>query len=256
MQMQTAAIIGFGRFGELMASLCAQRFEVVIVENDNAKRRVAEQVGYKIISIEDIVDADFIFLAIPISGLEDALNQLAPLLRRDQVVVDLCSVKVYPMQLMQKILKVPQIMGCHAMFGPDSAKKGLQGRQVALCPLRIEEDNLNAVRDLWERQGCKVVETTSEKHDHDMVYTLAFTHTIARIILHMKLPEVTFRTRGFEDITEVARLSAKDSEQLYYDMLYYNPYFKDLLQDFRSSVSKTIDKLQEIDADQRKNGIF
>lgn len=256
MQMQTAAIIGFGRFGELMAGLCAARFNVLVVEDNDARQRAARELGYHVIPIEGLAEVDFIFLAVPISALEAVLELLEPVLRADQTVIDLCSVKVYPVRLMQKLLKSPQLVGCHAMFGPDSAKKGLQGRQVAMCAVRVQDNSLRAIRELWEGHGCEVIETTAEKHDHDMVYTLAFTHTIARLILHMELPEVVFRTRGFEDITEVARLSARDSQQLYYDMLYYNPYFKDLLQDFRSSIDKTLAKLQEIETDQRKEKLF
>src|SRR3546814_15732310 len=70
--------------------------------------------------------------------------------------------------------------------------------------------------------------TTPGEHDRDMVYSLAFTHTIARVIDGMNIPDIKLTTKNYEAMQREAELSVKDTDQLYYDMLYCNPYLATL----------------------------
>jgi len=251
--MKKAAIVGFGRFGELLASLGKSSFDLYIVENNPEKAKAARAQGHTVIPFERVADADFVFLAVPISEIEQTLVTLAPLVDQHHVVMDLCSVKVHPTKLMQKHLTNSQILGTHPMFGPDSAKRGLKGLQVAICPLRVEPENLKIVTDFWAGHGLDVIETTPEAHDKDSVYSQAFTYSLAKIILNMNLPNITFKTRSFNDLTEIAALSANDTEQLFHDMLFYNPYFSDMKAELQAAIAKTNVILARVEAEQAKN---
>ena len=79
---------------------------------------------------------------------------------------------------------------------------------------------MQVIKNFWEKLGAIVTMTDPEQHDKDSVYSQAFTYSIARIILNMDLPSVGFQTRSFNKLTEVAELSAHDSEQLFHDMLF------------------------------------
>ena len=250
--MKKAAIIGFGRFGELLASLAASTFDITIIENNPQKTAAAQAQGYATTSLAHVTDSDFIFLAVPISAIEQTLIELAPLVDGRHVVIDLCSVKVYPTQLMQKHLSEAQIVGMHPMFGPDSAKGGLSGLRVAVCPIRVDPDNLAILTSFWSDQGATATTTTPEDHDKDTAYSQAFTYTLANIILNMELPEITFKTRSFNVLTEVARLSANDTEQLFHDMLFYNPYFSDMKAKLQMAIAKTNTTLDTIETEQIK----
>jgi prephenate dehydrogenase len=139
------------------------------------------------------------------------------------------------------------------MFGPDSAKQGLEGLQVAFCPLTIDAENMDTIKKFWENTGASVEITTPEKHDKDSVYSQAFTYSIAKIILETQLPEITFKTRSFTAITEVARLSSNDSEQLFHDMLYYNPYYPEMKRKLENAITSTLAAMQDIEDDQLMN---
>lgn len=251
--MKKAAIIGFGRFGELLAKLSSSTFDVTIIEGSSERAQIAQEQGYGVEPFDSAAKSDFIFLAVPISEIEPTLIKLAPLLNENHVVIDLCSVKVYPTNLMQKYLINTQIVGTHPMFGPDSAKKGLNGLQVAICPVNVKPENLKLLKEFWSAQGTSVIETTPEEHDKDAVYSQAFTYSIAKIILSMNLPEVTFKTRSFNALTEVARLSANDTEQLFHDMLFYNPYFSEMKAELEISIAKTVTVLTKIEAEQTES---
>lgn len=248
--MIKVAIIGFGRFGELLANLAKDTFDVHIVESNLARQRVAKSSGFKVLSFESVVEVDFIFLTIPISQLEGIIKKLAILIDERHMVVDFCSVKVYPARLMQKYLTRSTLLATHPMFGPDSVGKGLKGLQVAFCPLQINISQTQIIKEFWENLGVIVIETTPEQHDKDSVYSQAFTYSLARIILAMNLPQIDLKTRSFSKLTEIAKLSANDSEQLFHDMLFYNPYYSAMKKQLETAIESTGQKLNDIEAEQ------
>jgi prephenate dehydrogenase len=248
--MTKIAIVGFGRFGSLLAKLAQDSFDVAIIEADPVKQEQAQAQGYTVIPPQLIAKAEIVFLAVPISKLESSLQSLATLLIDDQVVIDLCSVKVYPAAVMQQYIGHCQLLASHPMFGPDSAELGLAGLQVALCPLSISARNLQIIKDFWTKKGCEIIETTPQQHDQDTIYSQAFTYSLAKLILNTNLPDVTLQTRSFQSISRVAELSANDSEQLFHDMLFYNPYFADMKQSFDAALAATSTSLDDILAEQ------
>lgn len=254
--MKNIVIVGYGRFGELLASLYKTSFNVTIVEENEAVAIKAKDAGHPVVPIENITAADYIFLAVPISRLENLLVRIAQLVNSNQVVVDICSVKVYPAMLMQKYLPNAQLLATHPMFGPDSAKKGLAGSQVAFCPINVSEDNLKILRKAWEDLGTVVVDTTPEKHDQETAYSLAFTHTNARVIIGMDIPNIVLKTRSFRDITEIASLAVRDTDQLFHDMLYYNPYFPEMKKRLEGSMANIADFLDKVEKEQQQSNLF
>ena len=246
--MKRAAIVGFGRFGELLAELGKESFDICVVESGPQRRTAAQEAGFDVVPLQTVGEADFVFLAVPISEIEATLKQIAPYVGEDQTVIDLCSVKVYPAKLMEQYLPESSLLATHPMFGPDSAKDGLNGLQVAICPLRISSDKLQEITTFWEKFGAITIQTTPEQHDQDVIYSQAFTYTLARVVLKMKLSKVAFRTRSFNRLLEIAELSANDSEQLFHDMLTYNPYFGDMKRQLVMNISETLAELHAIES--------
>lgn len=244
--MKSIAIVGFGRFGKLLAEYAHNRYKVKVIEPDKDKHQSILNAGYQLIDFKQLNSIDYIFIAVPISKFEDTVLQLAPAVQPNQVVIDLCSVKVYPAKVMQEHLKNCQLLATHPMFGPDSAKLGLQGLKVAFCPISIDDSNQKEIKNFWEENGATVALTTPEEHDQDTVYSQAFTYIMARMINTMHLPDITFDTRSYKDIVEVARLSAKDSSQLFHDMLYYNPYLKPMLKKLETATNNVLKEAHTI----------
>ncbi len=249
--IKTAAVIGYGRFGELLCSVLKEDFAFSVIESDKTK---AERAGetYPLVNLSQIADFDFVFLAVPINSFEAVLEQIAPMLHEGQVIVDICSVKVYPSRLMEKLISGAQIIATHPLFGPDSAALGLEGLKVAFSPIRCEINNANHLRYAWERLGVEVIDTTPEEHDKDTSYSQAFTYSIARIINNMGLPRsVEFDTRSYQAIKRVARLSANDTDELFHDMMHYNPYFPAMLEQLEGSWEETLQTLGEIKSEEK-----
>lgn len=245
--MKKVLVVGYGRFGALLASLCAGKYAVSVAETDSTKQKEAETAGFQVVDINTVPEFVYIFLAVPISSVADVLELIGPLINKEQVVIDICSVKVYPVQQMRKHISRAQILATHPLFGPDSVAQGLKGMTVAFCPIRITDENAKDLRDFWTDLGAKVVETTPEKHDEDSVYSQAFTYSLAKIIKAMKLPELAFTTRSYLSLKEIADRSARDSETLFHDMLLYNPYLRTMSQELNIAVNATLEKIKQIE---------
>lgn len=250
--MKRIAIIGFGRFGQLLSGLARDEFDVVVIEQDKKRRGLAKSQGFKVVPMDMVGKAEIIFLAVPISALEKVIQEISPLVGKDQVVVDVCSVKVFPAALMKKYLPKAQTLATHPLFGPDSAKGGLKGLKTAFCRLSIDDANLKLLRDFWESKGAEVVLTTPGEHDRDMVYSLAFTHTIARVIDGMNIPNIKLTTKNYEALKRVAELSMKDTDQLYYDMLYFNPYLETMAEQLIAANKDVMDTVAAVSKAQQE----
>lgn len=254
--MKKIAIVGFGRFGELLAELSSKSFDVSIVVRSEEKAARAKDLGYSVLSLEDIGAVDVVIMAVPISNMEQVAKQLTNYVKPHQVIVDVCSVKVYPTQVLKKHFAKNQILATHPMFGPDSAKKGLKGLRVAFCPIEVNQVNVNMLRGFWEQFGVEVIDTTPEEHDRDTVYSQAFSYTIAQILLGVPTSHITFTTRSFDDIREIAGYSKNDSYQLFHDMLYYNPYLPEMAKKLRTSINEVMGSVTVIEGEQKTSGLF
>lgn len=254
--MKKIAIIGYGRFGALLCDLLTPNYEVAIVERDEPRQVLAAEKSLRIINLDNLNEFDAVIFAVPISSFENVVATAAQYISNNQLVMDICSVKVHPANVMRKYLPNARLVATHPMFGPDSASKGLAGLQVAVCPLNVDETVTNEVVSLWKDIGVDVIVTTPEAHDKDSVLSQAFTYSIARIILGMNLSAVKLTTRSFNDIADIARLSANDSDQLFHDMLYYNPYFQIMKKELIASIDSTIERLDQIEKEQLDTGIF
>ncbi|MBL8031774.1 MAG: prephenate dehydrogenase [Candidatus Doudnabacteria bacterium] len=254
--MKNIAIIGYGRFGELLSRLLSTNYTIYVVENDSTNAEAAKNEGYDVIELADIRQCDTVIFAVPISAIEQVVKEAANYINEGHLVMDICSVKVHPANVMRRHLPDTQIIATHPMFGPDSASNGFAGLQVAICPITANDDFVQEVDAAWKKLGVETLLTTPEQHDKDAVLSQSFTYSLAKLILNMNIPEVTLTTRSFNALREVARLSANDSEQLFHDMLYYNPYFAQMKQELQRSIDATLDVLGQIEREQEASKIF
>ena len=248
--MKKALIIGFGRFGQLLARILESEFEILVMEHDDSLRPLIAARKYKLVGKEQIPEADCIFLAVPISKTEEVIRSISGFVKENQLVMDVCSVKVHPANLMRKYLTGCQLLATHPMFGPDSAKDGLKGLKIVLCPLRVVDDLVEYWKNFWQKRSVEVIVTTPEEHDREAVYSQAFTYTLAKMVNLMEIPEIKITPKSFEAIKTVAEYSANDSLQLFHDMLFYNPYFKDMKAKLEKVMGQTSIILKDIEKEQ------
>lgn len=231
---KTVSIIGFGRFGALTASVFSKRAEVLIYESHikNEHKLKAKKIGARLVSLKEAAQSDLIILAVPISETEKVIKQIAEFVKPGALVVDTCSVKVYPCQWLKKYLpKNVLIMGTHPQFGPVTSKFNfekksyiLKGLQIVLCPIRINATQLKAVKNFLSGLGLEIIVTTPEDHDKQNAYTLGLVHFVGRALLGAGAREQKIFTPGYTDLLSILPHTTSDNWQLFYDMHNYNPY--------------------------------
>jgi len=241
--MNSIGIIGFGRFGELTTRYLARDFSVAVSTRSD-KDATIEACGARPVSFETACRQKIVILCMPISAMRDTLHRVAPLLREDALVVDVCSVKVYPVQWMQELL--PQsvsILPTHPMFGPDSAADSLQGCKIVLCPERIADDQYEKISTWLARQGLTVIQTTAQEHDEKIAVSLSLTHFIGRSLSAFGARELDIDTEGYKRLMHILGVVSHDTWQLFEDMHRYNPFAQQKRQAFLDAMTDIHERL-------------
>jgi prephenate dehydrogenase len=226
---KSIGLLGFGRFGRLTYDHLRQHGGLRVWTRNAAKLADVSEKG----SFEEVVACDVVVLTVAISAMEETCRRMAPLLRPNQIVIDTCSVKSRPVQIMLDSLpEFVAILGTHPLFGPDSAKNGIAGLKIALCPARIAESSYRPIRNFLASLGLDLIETTPEEHDRQTARTQAVFHVIAQTLGRLGWGDDTIATPGPEAFARLTGALLNDSRQLFLDMQRDNPFAADYRQRF------------------------
>lgn len=235
------AIIGFGRFGKLLSEILSPYGDIFIISCSPAIGKNIKQIEY-----EDLQNMDWIIPAVPISALEESLKKINPYLKKNSLIMDVCSVKVLPCKWLEKnVSKDIQIIGTHPMFGPDSAKNGTAGLQIVICPLRISHENLKKLKSILNSLELKIIETTPDDHDKQTAISLGMVHFLGRGLSELDMKKIKITSLGFERLLAVNETVKNDTWQLFLDMHQYNPYSGEVREKLIASLVKLNQKIKE-----------
>ena len=238
-------IIGFGSFGQFMAKHLKDRAEVVVTNTSN-KEKEAKRIGVKFLPLDEAIKSDVVILSVPIEKMKDVLHSIKDKLNPGTLVLDVCSVKIFPCELMKKNLPDNvEIIGTHPLFGPESAKNSLKGMKIALCNVRSKR--VEKVRKFCEGLGLTVFEVSPEEHDREMAVSQALTHFVGRVFEKMDLKKVGLGTKTFDDLVDISNIIKNDSRALFENIETKNPFAGELRKRFIEESKKLDDHLDGID---------
>jgi len=243
------SIIGFGRFGQLWASLIKSDFPVKVYDHSETALEQARKAGVPVATLEDALAADVIFYSVPISEFAATINEHARILKttgKSKLIIDLLSVKVHAKEILTKELpENVEAMLCHPLFGPDSVNQfGLAGQRIVIEQFRASDETFKFWKNYFAEKQLKVIEMTAEEHDEEMAGSQALTHLVGRILSKMHSSESPVSTTSSEKLKEVTEQVSKDEFQLFLDMQRYNPYTRAMRRRFataQSEIYKQID---------------
>ena len=238
-------IIGFGRFGKLMARYLAEDFEVFVYSRTEKSIEIRET-GAISSSLEEVGGQEIVVLSVPISGLQGVLREIVPFLKKDALVVDVCSVKEYPTLWMKAILPESiSILPTHPMFGPDSAADSLEGRKIFLCRERINDEFYHKIKSYLSSKGLMIIETSPQEHDKQIAVSLSLTHFIGRSLAEFGAGKLEIDTEGYKRLLHILGVVEHDTWQLFMDMHKYNPYAKEKRVAFMNAMQRIAARLEE-----------
>lgn len=221
-------LIGYGRFGRLTVQNLAPDCPVVVYTRNPDKGEDIAKAGGRLVSLKEACAQEIVILCVPISAMQTTLKQIAALVKRDTLIADVCSVKVYPVKWMKELLpESVQILATHPMFGPDSAAVSLAGHKIVMCPVRIQPQRYDAVRQWLQKKHLAIIETTPADHDQKIAVSLALTHFIGRSLAQFGALPLDIDTEGYKRLLHILGVTNNDTMQLFEDMHTYNPYAGD-----------------------------
>ncbi len=240
--MKEIGIIGFGRFGRFAAGVLRKDFRVVVC--DTRKLRCPK--GIRSGPVSEVAAKPIIVLCVPISEIRKTCQTIRPFLIPGQLVLDTCSVKQKPVSDMVRSLpRFVEILGTHPLFGPDSARSGIKGLKMVLCPVRCRR--VRKVKQYLQNKGLEVILTSAEQHDREMAQTQALFHFLARGVAQTGIQIGRLSTPGpaklFRDFEDVQN----DSLQLFRDLQNFNHHAAQVRRKLIRCLRRLDEELREAD---------
>lgn len=232
--MKPVGIIGQGRFGRLLQQWLSQAFAVVTydLKNNNGE------------DLSSVLAKETVFIATPIRTFKTIIQEIAPRLRKNALIIDVCSVKMYPCEVMQTLLpKSADIIGTHPLFGPDSWQG--DNKKIVMTKIRDQYQRYDEWKAFFS-QRCEVIEMTPEEHDSLMAQSQGITHLIGRTLDKISAQATGIDTQGYQALLSVMENTCNDSWELFYDLHRYNPYAKEKNQQLLKALQILTQQIEEL----------
>ena len=229
--MKTVGIIGYGRFGQVLADLLKKQYEVKVYDPEIK----AEDL---ICGLEEVLESVLVFVAVPIRVFEAVIQEISQYKLYNTTIIDVCSVKVYPVEIMEKYL--PEhvgIIASHPHFGPDSYSP-FRELKTTLFPVRDNYKRIKEVKAFFEDNSIRTVEISPEEHDRMAASSQGVTHFIGRVLNEAGVVSTKINTLGFNDLLGVIEQTCNDSWDLFRDLQRYNPYTNEMIDRLVETIGK------------------
>jgi arogenate dehydrogenase (NADP+), plant len=243
------SIVGFGRFGQLLASILAADFTVQVFDNDSSLQSKATDLNVKFVSLDELLQAETIFYCVPISTLKQIVTEHLPLYKKltdNKTIIDVLSVKSYPKKIFEELLPSNyQILLTHPMFGPDSVRaKGLSGQTIVIDRFRASEEIFSFWSKYFANKKLNVVEMTAEEHDRLAAQSQGVTHIVGRILDEFGFEPTAIDTLGTKKLYEIKEQTCNDTWQLFVDLQTLNPHTAEMRNNLASAFSRVLKRIE------------
>ena len=129
-------------------------------------------------NVEAVGKAEVIIISVPIDNFEEVIKQICPHTKPEQAIIDITSIKTFPVKIMHKHIKTGVMLGTHPMFGPGA--RGIANQSVVLTPTNEKEKTLaQKISEYLESKGARVALMSPDEHDEMMGVILGLSHFIA-----------------------------------------------------------------------------
>lgn len=228
----TVGILGLGLIGGSLARAYAlEGHRVLCCDRDEQMLSFAMLAGAveAPLTCDNIAQCDLILLAIYPEGSAAWLEQNAPYIRKDALVIDCCGVKT---EICKRCFPVAKahgftFMGGHPMAGTQfsgfkySRANLFEGAPMVLVPDRYDDPELLewAKKVLAPCHFGSFSVTTAEDHDRMIAFTSQMPHIVSNAFIKSPtaLEHRGFSAGSYKDLTRVAWLNAPMWAELFLD---------------------------------------
>ncbi len=214
MRFRSIAVAGLGLMGgslikavkKVYPEITAGAWDMDVVLDKAADEGV---IDIKYDSLMDLLEADLIFLALPVDKSVAAFEQLIPELKEGQVISDLCSVKTVFKNLWEEKGKRGRYIGGHPMAGKEvggyEASEADIFRDTVFIVTEDREKDAIDYTSLIRNIGCRPLFLEAEEHDRVVAGVSHLPQLMATALLNTTEEKSTaFVGKGFIDMTRIA----------------------------------------------------
>jgi len=197
-------------------------------------------------NVELTRSSDIVMISVPVGSTIGVIEEIAPILRSDQVICDLTSIKSSQVEAMMKTKA--EVIGFHPMFGP--GLQSIRGQNIIATPERCSEETLSMFRKIFENEGAKITIMSPEEHDRVMSIVQGLVHFATLAIAE------TIRTSGIDlhkilsvmspvyriEMGIVGRILGQ-SPELYGSILRMNPEIPHVIESFQTATGNLLNTI-------------
>lgn len=236
--MKSVSIVGFGRFGKTLYRLIKNDFLITLYDKKGIDKNLAEKAKIAQ-NINEIYESEIVFFAVPISSFESIIASHKKYFKKDQLLIDVLSVKMHPAKVFKKYLNANQALLTHPMFGPDSSKDGFENLPIIIDRSMTDDANFEFWKDYFRSKKLKVIEMSAKDHDKMAASSQGVTHFIGRLLDAYNFEKTPIDSLGTKKLLEIVEQTSNDTWQLFTDLQHFNPYTKQM----RIRLGEIYDKL-------------
>mmetsp|Transcript_20144 Transcript_20144/g.29768 ORF Transcript_20144/g.29768 Transcript_20144/m.29768 type:complete len:687 (+) Transcript_20144:16-2076(+) len=260
-------IIGFGKFGQFIGEKFAKS-HIVRAFGRTDQTVAARKMGAKFFPVYEQKDffsgLDVVLFSVSILSFQEVVKSIPIEYLKGKLIVEVLSVKTHPKEvLLENLSNDCDILCTHPMFGPESGLNGWQNLPFVYEKVRISNgQRADKFISIWEKERCKMVELTCEKHDEYAANSQFITHLLGRILGEQCLMNTPIDTRGFQNVLRLMETTCSDSFDLFYGLYKFNAHSHSTLKSLRESFAQVERQLaakeayvsakQEMAVDERK----
>ncbi|XP_059457573.1 arogenate dehydrogenase 1, chloroplastic-like [Corylus avellana] len=244
-------IVGFGSFAQFLSKTMIRQGHILRAASRTDYSNLCSQMGISFFrNVDELLEAenDVILICTSILSLSEVLRSL-PLhrLKRPTLFADVLSVKEHPRNVLLQVLPAEcDVLCTHPMFGPESGKDGWKDLTLMYERVRIRDEAIcSSFLQIFESEGCRMLEMSCEEHDKMAARSQFITHTIGRILSEMEIQSTSIDTKGFERLVQLKESTMRDSFDLFSGLFVHNRFAQQELENLQLAFNKVKQKLVE-----------
>jgi prephenate dehydrogenase len=188
------AILGAGKMGVWFAKFfLGAGYSVVVASRSKEKlSRLKKLLSVETADfVEAVKNADRVLICVSIDAFEEVVKKISSAVRDGQIVMDICSIKDFPVKTMHKHLKKGLILGMHPVFGPGSTT--IENKTFVLTPTNSQEEAFAKDFKKWlETKKARVFVMAPQKHDELMSVVLGLPHFLGLVVCDTLLEQIDY----------------------------------------------------------------
>lgn len=233
-------IYGFGRFGQFLHKyLTEYSFDVISVSVEDGIKKENEFFSTKM---------DAVIFCNSINSFEEVISKIPSDFFKDKLIIDVLSVKEYPLEIYKKYDITENILFTHPMFGPDSVftntlhtnrVNNWENKNFVYYPHNINlVDVFSKFMMFLHDLECNLILMNPVDHDKYVAESQFVTHFIGRSLKELSLKTTPVNTSNYDNLLSLIKNVGNDSFELFKGMTLKNNYTLPVIDKIVYSVHK------------------